>query len=341
MSERRAFLDASPGERRGVVTLDGLPERLWIERAGEAERAQFGARHRGRIVEVLRDAGLAYVDIGVDPRGVMKLGGTTGHLNQGASVEVEVIAESRGGKGPAVRFMGSGAGRPELIAAAPDIEERLAAAAPGAPVIRGAEARDAADDAQASALEVFHQLSGGVTLAIEATRALVAIDVDFADQAGTARKAMDANLRAVRQAARLLRLKAIGGTVVIDLIGFPQHPAPLQEAARAAFAADQPGVSVLPVSRLGLLQIAKPHRETPLTERLVEADGRLSARTIAQDLVRALERQGAADPLARPVAACSTEVAALVRRLVAELGPRFGVTEELGWTRLKTDIRFT
>ena len=35
MSVRRFFFDAMPGERRAVVTLDGRPEHLFIERDGE------------------------------------------------------------------------------------------------------------------------------------------------------------------------------------------------------------------------------------------------------------------------------------------------------------------
>ena len=40
---RRAFLDRSPGETRGVVLLDGRPERLLIVRDGDAT-PRLGAR---------------------------------------------------------------------------------------------------------------------------------------------------------------------------------------------------------------------------------------------------------------------------------------------------------
>ncbi len=72
---------------------------------------------------------------------------------------------------------------------------------------------------------------------------------------------------------------------------------------------------------------------------MCDADGGLSARSIAQRLVRALEREGAADPGARLVALCAPETAAALRPLAAELGPRFSVEEALGWERSKTDIQ--
>ena len=37
-ARRQAYLDASPGEVRGVVTLDGRPERLLIARDGAYAR---------------------------------------------------------------------------------------------------------------------------------------------------------------------------------------------------------------------------------------------------------------------------------------------------------------
>ena len=341
MSVRRAFLDIAPGETRGVITLDGLPERLWIERTGEAPWARLGARYHGRVAEVLKDAALAYVDIGIDPPGLLKLSGAAAGLTKGAGVRVEVAAEARAGKGPVLHLLGPASGSPEPVEPPPTLWVRLAAAAPGAEIIQGPAAREAADDAQEAALAVSHRLAGGVMLSIEATRALAAVDVDLGGEGAGPRKAMEANLRAVRHAARLLRLKRIGGAAVIDLVGFPRQGAVILEAAKTAFAPDQPGVTVLPVSRLGLLQVGLPHRERPIIEQLTDARGSLSPRTLAQGLVRDLQRQGAASPMARPVAVCAPAVAALLRPLVAELGPRFGVIEELGWEPSRTDIRLS
>ena len=44
MSTRTLFLDRGLGEDRGVVLLDGRPERLLIAREGEAAAIQVGAR---------------------------------------------------------------------------------------------------------------------------------------------------------------------------------------------------------------------------------------------------------------------------------------------------------
>ena len=340
MSVRRLFLDESPGEARGVVTLDGRPERLWIERDGVAIGPRLGERHRARLEDVSPGLRLAYLALTGGQEAVLQLP-KADPPPRGAMVEVEIAAETRAGKAAVARLIGPSAGSPQRLSDAPSLPARLKDAAPGQEIVQGEAARDAADEAEDAALAGSHDLPGGIALHVTPTRALVAVDVDWA---GTVRPSaaavMRANLGALAEAARLLRLKSLGGTIAIDLVGFPRDRDALQAAAREAFAPDGPGVSVLPVNRLGLLVLAKPHREQALAEALCASDGRLSARSVAQRLVRALERQGRADPGARLVAACAPETAAELEPLVSALGPRFGVEATLGWDRLKTDIRF-
>ena len=339
MNGRGLFLDTGPGEVRGVVLLDGLPERLFIEREGVRSGPRLGARYAARVSEIARDLGLAYLDLGGETA-VMPVKGGAGPA-RGAAVEVEVTAEPRAGKAAVARLVGPASAGPGLIAPGPSLEARLAAAAPAAAIATGDEAREVADEAEEAALAVSHTLPGGIVLAIEPTRALVAIDVDRAGAAAGAKGAAQSNLAAIRHAARLVRLKSLGGTIVIDLIGFPAQPEAVRDEARRAFDPDQPGVTVLAPSRLGLLQVSRPHRERPVHDLLCDADGRPSARSMAQRLARALAREGRADPGARIVAACAPEVAAALAPLLPALGPRFQVARELGWDRLKTDIRVT
>ena len=336
---RRLFLDRSPGETRGLVLLDGRPERLWIEREGDSPGPRLGERHRARVEEISPGLGLARLQLGEGLEAALPLSKAV-QPHRGAIVEVEISAEPRGGKAAVARLIGPASGTPQKLVAAPSLEARLAAAAPGAGIVGGAEACEAADEAEEAALAVVHPLAAGITLHIEPTRALTAVDIDWSGPARPSAAALlRANLGALGEAARLLRLKAIGGAVAIDLIGFPRDQGVVQAAAREAFAPDDPGVVVLPVNRLGLLQLAKPHRERPLAEVLCADDGRLSARSVAQRLARALQRQGRADPGARLTAECAPAVAKALQPLVQTLGPRFQVLEALGWDRLKTDIR--
>ena len=338
MSGRRLFLDECPGEARGVVTLDGLPERLWIERDGATTGPRLGERHRARVEEVSPGLRLARLALSGGQEAALQLP-KADPPHRGAAVEVEIAAEIRAGKSAVARLIGPSAGPPQRLSDAPSLQARLKNAAPGQEIVRGEAAREAADEAEEAALASSHDLPGGIVIHIQPTRALVAVDVDWAGPTSpSAAAVMRANLTALAETARLLRLKALGGTIAIDLVGFPRDREALQAAAREAFAPDGPGVSVLPVNRLGLLVLARPHREQPLADALCASDGRLSARSVAQRLVRALERQGRGDPGAQLVALCAPETAGELEPLVRALGPRFAVKATLGWDRLKTDI---
>lgn len=338
---RQLFLDTAPGETRGVVVLNGRPERLLIARDGDAT-PRLGARYLGRVVALSSRMGLARIDLGQggDPgrAASLKLGGAS-ELSEGASLEVEIIAEPARGKGPLVSLIRPApTGRPELLAPPFLIRARLAAFSPDSPIIDGERARDMADDAQSEALAREHGLSGGLTLTIEPTRALIAVDIDLAET-GAPKSALQANLAAIRHASRLLRLKALAGLVVIDLIGFPKEKARLQAIAQDAFAPDGAEVVIGALSRFGALELSKPRRDQPLHERLRDPDGGLSARTLAQDAIRSIERQGRFQPGVRLVAVCAPAIASELRPLMFSLGPRFSVLEQVGRDRASTDIR--
>ena len=98
---RRLYLDTGPGETRGVVTLDGRPERLLIERGDEIAVQATGAVVVARVRRIERGFGSAFLDLGEGPDAVLALSGDAAKLAQGASVEIEITAAARRGKGEA------------------------------------------------------------------------------------------------------------------------------------------------------------------------------------------------------------------------------------------------
>ena len=322
---RRLLLDAAPGERRGVVLLDGRPERLLLERDGEADPAPLGARLVGRLAAWAGER--AFVDLPAGPAGLLRPPPGV-RLAEGAALEVEVVAEAYGDKGPRLRWMATAEGPPRPLAPAPPLEERLRDLASGTPVETGPEAREAADLAQEAVLAVEHRFRGGLTLFVESTRALTAVDVDLAagDAAGE-RRLREANLSAIRHAVRLLRLKGLGGVAALDLLGFPaedQRGLLRAEAARALTPDGEGAVAAAP-DRFGLLHLSRPRRERPLAERLLDAAGAPSARTVAQRLVRDFEREGRADPGGRFLVLAPPDVIAALAPVIERLGPRLAL----------------
>ncbi len=323
MSIRKLYLDEAPGERRGVVTLDGQPERLFIERYDDIAVQQAGAWVVGRVCKIERVLNSAFIDLGEGPDAILPLTGEAQGVAEGAWLEVEVVSAARGEKGAVARLRGTGEGPVRLLAAAPHMGSRLLACAEGAAIIGGAVARDAADIAENDALSISYTLSGGGRLFIEPTQALVAIDVDLAAATGDSRKAtVRANQEAIATAARLLRLKGLGGLVAIDLAGKGHDGPTFSALAKTVFAPDGAGVSIGPISKFGVFELSLPRTGRPVSERLLAADGQPSTATVALRLLRAIER--AAGPGQRVEAACAPEVAQIAQRLAPRLEERIG-----------------
>ena len=343
MSGRRAFLDRGIGELRGVVTLNGQPERLIIRRDYDDPKVMLGARLIARVASVEAAIATAFLDLGDGAEAILPFKAEAKPV-RGQAVEVEIRGEPRRGKLAVARLVGAGEGTPRLLAAAPDLEAELRVLARGAGIVEGREARAIADEAEAEALEMLHPLPGGGLLAVEPTRALTAVDVDLSDRKGADAKRVtrQANLSAIALAARLLRLKGLGGIVVIDLVGRGHDGAALLAAARAAFGVDNPGVAIGPVGRFGTMELSLPRRGRPLSEILCRDDGQLNDRSLAQRLIRRLQAESEAQPGARLAAHCAPEVARAAAPLLAQLSERFGarfaLKPESGHTRDRIEV---
>jgi len=330
VSERRIYLDRGLGESRGVVTLDGRPERLLIQRDDDDPRLRLGARQIARVASLEPALGSAFLDLGEGVEAILPFKPDARPI-RGQSLEIEIRGEARRGKLAIARAVGEGEGAPRPTAAAPDLAAELAFLAPGARLVEGRAAEEMADEAEAEALEVLHPLPRGGLIAIEPTRALTAVDVDLGDRKGPDPKRVtrQANLAALGMAARLLRLKGLGGIVVIDLVGRGHDGNALLAAARAAFAPDNPGVAIGPVGRFGTMELSLPRRTQPVLERLCAADGALSDRSLAQRLIRQLHREAVAASGARLVAVCAPAVAKAAEPLgvllAARIGARFAI----------------
>lgn len=103
----------------------------------------------------------------------------------------------------------------------------------------------------------------GAYLIIEHTEALHVIDVNSGNRSKAApdqeSNALEVNLRAADEIARQLRLRDMGGIIVIDFIDMnkPEHRQALFEHMREAMANDRARHNILPLSKFGLMQITR------------------------------------------------------------------------------------
>ncbi len=112
----------------------------------------------------------------------------------------------------------------------------------------------------------------GGSLIIQDTAALTAIDVN---RGGDTRPAMDVNLEAAQEIARQIRLRNIGGIILIDFLKFNQKgdQQKFLKLLGPIFDTDPCTVQIHGISALGLVEITRRRRTPPLSERMDTIDG--------------------------------------------------------------------
>jgi len=338
MSERRAYLHKGVGETVGVVTLDGRPERLFVEWPSDDPLDAEGVRGVARIKKIEKAFASAFVQLPGGRDVLLPLRPDMPKLVEGGLVEIEIKTASRQDKAAVARFVAEGEGEPRVVASALTVEERLRLHVKAGSPTTGDRALQAVEEAEADALATVFALPGGGDIAVEPTRALTAVDVDLGarEASDSKRAARQANMAALSVAARVLRLKGLGGIVVFDLVGRGHDGQALTTAARNAFTPDNPGVGIGAISKFGTLEMIVPRRAPPILDRLLTAGGAPNPRHQARRMARALEREGRAQPGGRLTARCSSAVAeAFVAELdsgIADrLGRRFAVEPQSDW----------
>lgn len=160
-------------------------------------------------------------------------------------------------------------GQPELLLDAPEPAEQAWQdwADPAPDSI--AEAEDAfedtgAADAARQLLRPRVELGGGAWAEIEALRALVAIDVNTGSDHSPA-AGLKANIALARDLPRQLRLRGLGGQVVVDFAPCPKRDrGTLEQVLRAAFRAESAETVLIGWTAMGLYEISRKRDRMPL-----------------------------------------------------------------------------
>lgn len=300
------WVDASIGETREVLVRAGRPIALRIARESDnGVRARWGELYVARVREIDRRRRGVFVDLGLrDEFGFLPLGedGRVRRagkervaLTEGMGVVVHVTREGARGKNPVIELQETGHdGEAPHRIGQHEVDDELVLAKPA-----DAQLRARVDAVVEDALARIAPLPGGGVLSIEPTSALVAIDVDSGARQGTGdpeRFALDLNIAAAQEAARQIRLRNLGGLIMIDFVSMraKAHAKQLDEAVRAAFADDPWSVQFGALSRFGVFDLARAQLRRPLHEQFRDADQRLSAETVALMALRAIEREARA-----------------------------------------------
>ena len=146
-------------------------------------------------------------------------------------------------------------------------------------------------------------LKSGGYIVIEHTEALAAIDVNTGRYVGKynlEETILKTNLEAVKEIAYQIRLRDIGGIIIIDFIDMEKksNQEKVFNALTEALKKDRSKTHVLPISELGLIQMTRKRIRKPLTRLLCEpcfyCDGEgylISKQTICYNIYREILRE--------------------------------------------------
>jgi ribonuclease G len=183
-------------------------------------------------------------------------------------------------------------------------------------------------------------LKSGGYIVIEHTEALVAIDVNTGRYVGKhnlEETITKTNLEAVKEIAYQIRLRDIGGIIIIDFIDMERqsNQERVFNALKEAFKKDRSKTHVLPMSEMGLIQMTRKRIRKPLTRILCEScdycDGEgyvVSKKTICYNIYRGFLRESQDMQGERLTLRVNPEIAALLheeeKNLIVSLEKKIG-----------------
>ncbi|MBI4967575.1 MAG: ribonuclease E/G [Rhodospirillales bacterium] len=340
------LISRSPGETRlAGLDREGRVVLLRHHRPGRSPVA--GGIYLGRVIAVLKDLDAALVEIGLAQPGFLEAAkaraakgrskGAIGQLlSEGEAVRVRALSDPFAHKGAKLELLAAEGlltqTPPLCLEPAPDPLFELRAAYPDATVeieevgkgraLPSLFARHEVEAAMEQALAPDVALPGGGRLIIETTAALTAIDVDGGPRAG-----LEASLAALPEIARQIRLRELGGRILVDFAGLgKKQRATLAQALGEALAGDPTPTRIAGITALGLIELVRERRHTPLADLLLGERPlpALSPETVALMGLRAALALAQSQPGCRPRLALGPAAA---DRLQGSLAPALAETE--------------
>lgn len=287
--KRRAVIEEAIGETRAAVYEGRRLVELHLTRETEAGLPQAGDIYVGRVTQLEPSLNGAFLKLGANLSGFVSFANNRGmpKLVEGQLIE-GVVAQAAGeGKACRVRFCQFITSGDVGVVKKTTLKERLSTR------FEGISFDEASVSVIDEATERKISLKGGGTVTFDQTEALLAIDVDKA-QGGSA---LEVCLTALDLIAAQLRLRGLGGLIVIDFPNLRQakHRNQLLKAAERAFENDPAIVKLATLSRFGCLEMTRSKDYPSLDSLMNTRFGEATAETRAIRALRQLEREALAN----------------------------------------------
>ncbi len=192
-----------------------------------------------------------------------------------------------------------------------------------------------------SAFQREVRLPSGGAIAIDHTEALISIDINSSRAtkgADIEETALNTNLEAADEIARQLRLRDLGGLIVVDFIdmGPPKNQRLVENQLREAVKNDRARVQIGRISRFGLLEMSRQRLRSSLGEAHQEICSRCggqgtvrSVESLALSVLRIIEEEAMKEKTGKVLAQLPVDVATFLlnekRGAIADLEERHNV----------------
>lgn len=287
------MIEAAIGEDRAAIYEGKKCVELYTRRWTQAAKPHAGDIYNGRVGKVDKSVGAAFVDLGTKTDGFLKfsMAPNAPRFREGQAIEVEVVRAAEAEKGPVLKFRATS--ETQTVSETQKVG-RIAGDDLQAFIARRFSNDVSFETANVNSVEMACDreiaIPGGGSIAIDFTRALVAIDVDK----GASNSGFAVGQSVAPLIADQLRLRGIGGLIVIDLpnVRQPRQREALHATMIEAFKDDPHKIKIAPMSRFGTVQMTRSKMGPSLDETINDRFGRPTVETRALTGLRRLVREG-------------------------------------------------
>jgi len=284
--KRRAVIEHAVGEDRAAIYEGRRLVELHVDRPWQ-KTPRTGDQYIGRVTNIDPSVAGAWVDIDSDaepallPFAAQK---NMPKLTEGQSVEVTILRSQIKSKGATLRFIAESSDKPGSVKKL-DLKSRLLLRYPDLTF------DEASVNAVDAACETTLALPGGGSITLEQTQALLAVDVDK----GSAVSAAAAANEAAKLIASQLRLRGLGGLVVVDFPNLrqPKQRKTLERTFASAFEADPNITKFNSLSRFGVIEMTRAKPDLSLDDIQNTKNATPSIETQSLRALRRLTREAA------------------------------------------------
>ncbi len=286
--KRRGVVDRAIGETRIAVYEGKALVELYTDRWSQEGYPQIGDEYIGRIRDISKDLGAAFIDLGAPQDGFLRftMAAKAPRFQHGQYIRLLVTGERQGGKSVIVKYldMAEGETKPRRLSR-PGLKARIIERFNG-----DIQFEEGVVNALDEACEREVAIPGGGSISIELTRAMWVIDIDR----GSIASGFEASLKACEVIAKAVRLRGIGGLIAIDFPNLRQkgQRGRVFTALEMAFKADPQTAKIAPLSRFGVIEMSRAQGGQGLDNIMTNRSGALTMETRGLFAIRQLYAAG-------------------------------------------------